>query len=445
MGAGWGSSVYGGLMASEFYKAGNVGVAKDLAAFGALAFDVTRSRADIDTANTASTQGMSYAIKYGKSFQSRTNLRFAGYRYSTEGYRDFDEAVRQRSRDSTFNGSRRSRLEAAVYQNIGKQSSVALTLSQEDFWRSDYERRQFQFNVNTQHRGVSYNLFASQSLSNDNDRSDRQIGLSVSLPLDFGYASSATFDLHKTGDTFSQRASLSGDADDSRLSYRASVARDDQRQQSASLSLGYQAPFGSVGAGVTQGRDYHSVSVNASGAVLMHADGIELGPYLGETAGLIEVPGIADVGIGNTTGVRTNDRGYALVPYLRPYRANSLALETDQLGPEVEIDNGAAMVVPTRGAVVKTTFEARKVSRLVITGRTANGLPLPFGAQVIDAQGEAVGVVGQAGQFMLSTGSQPQRLEVRWGEQHSQRCGLNIDPGTLDPNQGYRLQELTCR
>jgi outer membrane usher protein len=444
MGTVWGSTLYGGLLAGEFYQATNLGVAKDLGSIGALAFDVTRSSADIDTADTSSTQGMSYAIKYGKSFQSRTNLRFAGYRYSTEGYRDFDEAVRQRSRNSTFHGSRRSRLEAAVYQNIGKQSSLSLTLSQEDFWRSDYERRQFQFNFNTHYQGVSYNLFASQSLSDRNNTNDRMLGLSVSLPLNFGYASSATFDVQKSGETFSQRASVTGNADDNRLNYRASLASDDHRQQSASLSLGYQTPLGSLGAGLTQGRDFRSLSVNASGALLAHAEGVELGPYLGETAGLVEVPGVAGVGVANATGVRTNARGYALVPYLRPYRINQLALETDQLGPEVEIDNGTTQVVPRRGAVIKASFAARSVSRLVITGRTANGLPLPFGAQISDPQGAVIGVVGQAGQVMLATSAEPQQLDVRWGEQDEQRCQLNIDPHAMDLTQGYRLQELTC-
>lgn len=444
MGIPWGSTVYGGLMTSEFYQAGNAGMAKDLGSLGALAFDVTRSTADINTHDSQSTQGMSYAVKYGKSFQSRTNLRFAGYRYSTEGYRDFDEAVRQRSRDSAFRGNRRSRLEASVYQNVGKQSSLSLTLSQEDFWRSDYERRQFQFNFNTYYRGISYNLFASQSLNDSQDTSDRQLGLSISMPLDFGFANSATFDLQKSGKTIGQRASLSGRADEDRLSYQAALASDNQRQRSASLALGYQTPHGSVGAGVSQGSDYRNLSVNASGALLLHSDGLERGPYLGETAGLVEVPGIAGIGVANTTGVRTNERGYALVPYLQPYRANQISLETNQLGPEVEIDNGTAQVVPRRGAVVKTTFAARQVSRLIITGRTASGLPLPFGAQINNAQGETIGVVGQAGQVMLATSAEPQQLEVRWGKRDGQRCELNIDPHTMDQDQGYRLQELTC-
>lgn len=444
MGTVWNSTLYGGLMASEFYRAGTLGVARDLGELGALAFDLTQSYADIDTHEVSDLQGSSYALKYGKSFASKTNLRFAGYRYSTQGYRDFDEAVHQRNQSTRFNGSRRSRLEASIYQNIGARSSLSLTLSQQDYWQRTDVQRQFQFNFNTHHRGVGYNLFASQSLSDTRDN-DRLLGLSVTLPLDFGHSATATFDLQHSGDRYSQRASLSGNADDNRLNYRAAVSNeDDGRQQSAALSLGYQTGNGSVGAGITQGSDYRNVSINASGAVLMHADGIELGPYLGETSALVEVPGTAGVGVVNATGVRTNERGYALVPYLRPYRVNRVELQTEQLGPDVEIDNGTMQLVPRRGAVVKATFPARKVTRLVITGRTVSGQPLPFGAQVRDAQGAVLGVVGQAGQVMVSTSLEPQALDVHWGENTELQCRLNIDPAEMDQAQGYRMQELTC-
>lgn len=444
MGTVWNSTLYGGLMASDFYQAGTFGVARDLGTLGAVALDLTHSSADIDALDSQHVQGMSYALKYGKSFTSNTNLRFAGYRYSTEGYRDFDEAVRQRSHDSDWYGSRRSRLEASVYQNIGTRSALSLTLSHQDYWQSNKVQRQYQLNASTHYKGVGYNLFTSQSL-NDSQGNDRQIGLSITLPLDFGHPVNATFDAQKNGDSFSQRASLSGTADQSRLNYQTSVSHDDSRQQSAALSLGYQASFGSLGAGVTQGSDYRNLSLNASGALLLHAGGLEAGPYLGETTALVEVPGIAGVGVQNAIGVKTNERGYALAPYLRPYRTNHLSLQTDQLGPEVEIDNGTAQVVPRRGAVVKATFPARTVTRLVITGRTANGQTLPFGAQVRDGEGTVIGVVGQAGQVLLSTKAEPQVLDVSWGEQVEPQCQLHIDPQNLEQTQGYRLQELTCR
>ena len=443
MGTVWNSTLYGGLMTSEYYRAGTLGLARDLGGFGALALDVTRSDAEIQTTDSQRVQGVSYALKYGKSFSTRTNLRFAGYRYSTEGYRDFDEAVRERSHSSTFLGSRRSRLEASLYQSVGERSALGLTLAKQDYWRSHQEQRQFQFNFNTQWRNVSYNAYASQSLSNTHG-TDRQFGLSISLPVDFGRPGSATFDVHNDGNRYSQRASLGGNADDNRLNYRVSLSNDGNRQQAGALTVGYQAPFGTLGAGLTQGSDYRSTSVNASGAVLLHADGLSVGPYLGETSALLEVPDIGGVEVVNATGVKTDRHGYALVPYLRPYRSNQIELQTDQVGPEVEIDNGVTQVVPRRGAVVKATFASRKVSRLVITARTATGQLLPFGAQVSDAQGSVLGTVGQAGQMLLSTHTQPQILEVHWGEELTPQCRLMIDPQSMEQDQGYRLQELTC-
>lgn len=443
-GLGWKSTVYGGLLASDFYRAGSLGLARDMGSIGAVAFDATRSDTDLDQAGKTSLQGMSYALRYGKAFSSNTTLRFAGYRYSTEGYRDFDEAVRQRHSPTTFRGSRRSRLEASLHQRVGQASSVSLTLSDQDYWNSSYRQRQYQFNFSTHHDKVTYNFYASQSL-NDTSGTDRQFGLSISVPLQWRHSSNATFDIYNNGERYSQRASLGGSLDENRLSYRIGANNEFNRTQSTSLSLGYQGALASVGAGVTQGSDYRSASLNASGALLLHAEGLEMGSSLGETNALVQVPGIAGVGVENAIGARTNTRGFALVPHLRPYRANAVVLQVGELEPDIEIDNGINQVVPRRGAVVKTRFEARKVNRLVITAHTVAGLALPFGAQISDAQGQVIGMVGQAGQVMLSMGDQSQILEVRWGNDEQPQCRLHIDPQTTQARQGYRLQTLTCR
>ena len=443
-GMSWNSTLYGGLMTSSFYQAGTVGISKDLGSLGALALDVTHSRAEIDTGTQTMTQGQSYAVKFGKSFQSGTHLRFAGYRYSTEGYRDFEEVIRERSQDEHFRGSRRSRLEASIYQKIGAKSAINLNFSHQDYWQTSYVQRQFQFNLSTQHKEVTYNLSASQSLSDDLRDNDRQISLSLSFPLDFGHSSNLTLSAESAGDKHSQRASIGGSVDENRLNYRATLTHSANHEQSASVGLNYQAEFGNVGAGFTKGTDYQSISLNSAGAVLLHADGIELGPYLGETSGLIEVANTPGVGVQNATGVATNARGYALMPYLRPYRVNQVVLQTENLGPEVEIDNGTTQVVPRRGAIVKAAFTARKVTRLLITGRTRTGEPLPFGAQAVDVTGTVLGIVGQGGQLMMSTHDQPQILTLRWGDDADPQCQLNIEPEHMKMRQGYRLKELTC-
>lgn len=213
------------------------------------------------------------------------------------------------------------------------------------------------------------------------------------MPLDFGRSTTATFDVRESAGKFNQRASLSGSVDQNRMNYRASLANSSTNQQTAELSMGYQASAASIGAGMTQGSHYNSQSLNVSGALLLHEEGLELGPYLGETSGLVHVPDIAGVGVLNATAVKTNDRGYALIPYLRPYRINRVVLDNSDLSPNIEIDNGVAHVVPRRGSVVRADFAARKVQRLILTALDVKGAPLPFGAQVSDANGHQLGII----------------------------------------------------
>lgn len=121
-----------------------------------------------------------------------------------------------------------------------------------------------------------------------------------------------------------------------------------------------------------------------------------------------------------------------------------MILRTDELGPEVEIDNAVAQAIPRRGAIVKLTYPARQVTRLVLTLRRPNGQPLPFGTQVSDATGNALAVVGQGGQALVATTNTRQTLHARWGDALDERCELTVDPAQMPVEQGYHLQTLTC-
>nr|WP_178091255.1 fimbria/pilus outer membrane usher protein [Pseudomonas sp. DE0157] len=441
-GGKWGTTLYGGLLGSEYYDAANLGIARDFGPLGAVSLDVTQARTDLGEQG-GQVQGQSYSVRYGKAFQTGTSLRFAGYRYSTEGYREFDEAVQQRNASSRYQGNRRSRVEGSIYQTFNNRNSLSLTLSQDDYWHINRQRRQYQFQFNTQYRRVSINLYASQSLS-DTSGSDRIVGLGVTIPLGWGTSTTASFDVQESNGHFSERATLNGGSQDNRLSYLASLANDQQQNKTASVSVGYQTQKVNLGAGYTEADDFRSLSVNASGAVLAHAGGVVLGQYLGETTALVHVPDVPGVGVDNVPGGSTDSNGYILAPHMRPYRVNQVTLQTDQLGPDVEIENGATQVVPRRGAVALATFKARQVTRLILTLQHNDGRPLPFGAQVNDQQGQHLAVVGQAGQALVATGAEAQTLEVSWGDRAEQRCLLKIDPSTMPQEQGYHLQTLRC-
>ncbi|MBK5008054.1 fimbria/pilus outer membrane usher protein [Pseudomonas sp. S32] len=441
-GGAWDSTLYGGLQGGDFYKAGTLGVSKDLGSLGALSLDATHARTDLGR-SLGEVQGQSFSARYGKIFQTGTNLRFAGYRYSTEGYRDYDEAVRERAADSRYLGNRRSRVEASAQQSIGTGSSLSLTLSQDDYWRNNLRRRQYQLQFNTQWRKVNYNFFASQALGAQG-KEDRLIGLSITLPLDFAHMGHASFDVQSAGGKQRQRASLNASALDNQLHYAISADRDARNNSSGALSMGYQNAYASYGAGYTQGGNFRSLSANVSGSLLLHEDGLTFGNYLGETNALVHVPGVSNIGTRNAPNATTDSRGYMLVPHLRPYRRNALLLDTDGVGPEVEIDQGSANLVPRRGAIVKAAFAARRVARVILTLQHPEGRPLPFGAQVSNAQGQPLAVVGQAGQALLAIDETPQQLQVRWGEQAQHTCQLTIDPVNIPSNHGYRTHSALC-
>ena len=81
---------------------------------------------------------------------------------------------------------------------------------------------------------------------------------------------------------------------------------------------------------------------------------------------------------------------------------------------------------------------------MVLTTVLPNGQPLPFGAQLIDASGEVLGMVGQAGQAILTTSLEAQQLSAHWGDEAAARCNVDLDPSSMLEADGYRLQTLTC-
>ncbi|WP_049870585.1 fimbria/pilus outer membrane usher protein [Pseudomonas cremoricolorata] len=439
----WNSTLYGGVLSSDYYRAGVAGVARDFGEFGALSIDVTRASSDLGGA-LGQVQGHSYAVRYSKSFQSGTNLRFAGYRYSTQGYRDFQEAIQQRHFDTRYPGNRRSRLEVSAYQTFAQSSSLSLTLSQEDYWTSGYQRRQYQLQYSTRIGEVGVNLFASQSLSS-RYTDNRLLGLSLSFPLEFGRPHRAAFDVQRTNGQYSERASLQGAALDNRLSYQTSLANDASQRKSAAVSLAFQSGQANYGVGYSAGSGYRNLSLNTSGAMVLHAQGVTFGNYLGETMALLHVPDVEGIGLQNATSSRSDAEGFLLIPHLRPYRINPVALDTDDLSPEIVIDNTSQQLVPRRGAVVMSRFDTRHVLRMVLTLLQPDGRPLPFGAQVSDEHEQILGVVGQAGQTLLAS-SQPglQRLQVRWGVAGSQTCHVTLDPSLMPEDSGYRIQTFEC-
>lgn len=101
------------------------------------------------------------------------------------------------------------------------------------------------------------------------------------------------------------------------------------------------------------------------------------GQPVGETFGLVEVPEVGGVGLDGYSSVRTDGRGYAVLPYMQPYRYNWVNLDTNTLGSDTEISDSTQMAVPTRGAVVAKRFSAESGRRVQFVLSMESGGKIP--------------------------------------------------------------------
>ncbi|VTO25968.1 outer membrane protein for export and assembly of type 1 fimbriae [Klebsiella pneumoniae] len=93
--------------------------------------------------------------------------------------------------------------------------------------------------------------------------------------------------------------------------------------------------------------------------MLAHANGITLSQPLNDTVVLVKAPGAGGVKVENQTGVRTDWRGYAVLPYATEYRENRIALDTNTLADNVDLDDAVVSVVPTMGRLSAPTLTPR--------------------------------------------------------------------------------------
>ena len=100
------------------------------------------------------------------------------------------------------------------------------------------------------------------------------------------------------------------------------------------------------------------------------------------------------------------------------YDVSQVALDTNTLADNVDLDNAVANVVPTRGAIVRAEFKARVGIKLLMT-LTHNNKPLPFGAMVTSESSQSSGIVADNGQVYLSGMPLAGKVQVKWGEEEN--------------------------
>ena len=435
-----GTAMYGGGQFSSKYQSLALGVGKNLGDLGAVSTDVTQAWSNRQDQDKES--GQSVRIRYSKDLPGLgTNISLAGYRYATSGYWDMQEVL-DTYRDDNYTPSierRRNRGEVTLSQSLGEEmGSLSLNYIREDYWNTGRTMESVGVGYNNSWRGVSYSMNYSynrnttdQNTGTRNDE-DHLFALSISVPLGEWlpkpvYAS-YSLNSSKNGST-SNNLGLSGTLlERDNLSWSVQEGYTSQgRGESGSINADWRATYGELTGGYSHDKYSHRLNYALRGGVLAHENGLTLGQPFGETLALVKAPGASGVGINNQTGVRTDWRGYAVVPYASPYRKNILTLDTSTMPDDVDLELTTQTVVPTRGAVVRANYSTSVGSRVLMTVRRANGQPVPFGAMVSvpgAAASEQAFIVGEGGQVYLTGLESNGALNVKWGAAAQERCRI---------------------
>lgn len=449
-----GTTLYAGAIGAEHYSALALGSGQSLGAFGALSFDLTVAKAILQDGQEK--RGQSYQFRYSKNIMSTdTSVALAGYRYNTEDYYSFEDASEYWQRlGNTSNGSPKNRMQFTLNQRLSDYGSLSLSAYQQDYWRGNQGKNRSvmgMYNVNLQ--GVSLGISYSNNRSGSNRGSDRIWSANASIPLS-QWLSSGNSSMRLSMNTLrsengrmASSATLSGSAlEDRNLYYSISQsdAHGEVGQSSSAATLQYVGSQAIANAGYTNNSGNNSqINYGLQGAIVAHPYGVTLAQNLNESGGsaLVRAPGASQVKVGNTTGLYTDWRGYAIVPYLSQYRSNAVILDTQTLDDDVDVTHPIREVVPSKGALVLADYNTKIGHRIFLTLIRANG-KVPFGA-IVSAGETVTGIVNENGEVFLNGVDDHSLVKVSWGG--GQSCSAPLDASNVKKVNGIALITLKCQ
>lgn len=447
---------YTGVIAAANYFAGLGGVAFNTPV-GAVAADLTEAYAQIPTVRN--TDGQSLRFSYSKLLpDTNSNIAVAAYRYSTSGFWGLRDALLARQlvgsdtpyAIDTFD-RQRSQLQISFNQGLGQRGGNAYVIgSVLNYWNRSGNTAQFQVGYNNSVRIHGLNLNYNVSLSRQRDsysgRLTNQVFASLSVPLGSSKHSPllSVNASHLDGIGATQQASLSGTAgDDNQYSYGVNAGHS-PGISSGGANAQYRSPFATMAASVSNGTGYSQQSVGLSGAIVAHPGGVTLANDLGDTIGIVEAKDAAGARIANWPGVRIDGRGYAVIPYLTPYRFNSVELDPKGIPLDVEMTSTSQQTAPRANSTVMVRFATTNGRAAIFSVRRADGSAVPFGADVLDEKGNTVSAVGQGGHIYLRGLPDEGTYTVSWGDGQAERCSFRYRLPPKNKSGIYSTLDARC-
>lgn len=453
-------TLYGGVQYSNFYQSLNTGIGISLGDFGSLSSDITQSSVKFANAERSHEEGQSLRFLYSKTIDETDSIvTLAGYRYSTQDYYSFNEAIEHQNiisnNEKNVDYNKKSKMQINFQQNLfgGHWGALSLSGYQQDYWNQSGKEKNISVSyANTfDYFSVIFTYSNTRTLYY-NANNNQQLSINFSVPLSQwmpnAYATAnIVHDFDKQ--TLAQTGVNGSLLDKKNLRYSVMAGYGNHGQDNSGLaSIDYLGTYGEASTGYSFTGTNRQLNYGLQGALVAHSHGITLGqPIFGDmtSIALVQAEGARDVAIQNKIGVRTDWRGYTLVPYLNPYKRSSIVLNPESLDNDIELTDYAKSVVPTAGAIVLASYNTN-IGRRVLMTLHHNQMNVPFGATVvIDKNSKNMSIVGDDGEVYLSGMPEKGSVIATWnnGEQSCQ-ADFNLQEET-DTYKGILSISEECK
>lgn len=217
---------------------------------------------------------------------------------------------------------------------------------------------------------------------------------------------------------------------------------------SASMGADFSHALGISNFGLSQSSSGTTqLNVGNSGAIVLHRKGVLMGPSVGETFGIVEVEGGENVQVQGQQGQLNRD-GFGLVSWLSPYAENQVLLNLEKSNLDLELESSVASVAPVNGSVVRLAYKSRVGRPLLLTFTREENTSIPMGADLINDEGEVIGVSGRNHWAIARVRLPNGFLTAKWGDKPAQSCKakytLNLDRPEIGSN-GEMPILLSCK
>lgn len=400
-------SVFGGAMASGNYQSGIAGVGLNLGDVGGLSVEIDTSR-NKESGRLKSGSGYASKINYSKYFGlSGTSLQASYTQSYDRGYFTYaDYQVRHEIKQASADipGNIKRQWQAGLNQDLAQFGSLSVSYYTQQSWDNTYNSKTLNASYNVNLKGISAGISYSQSdISSTTRYKDNVLALNVVVPFSslWGQSSQArlnhSYITSRSGLAQNQTTVSGSLLRDNNLNYSLSQTwAQDQTGQAARVQ--YDGGSGSVNAAYSRNsRGSSQSSFGSNGSVVFHPGGVTLGQSISpkEPFAIVSAPGAGNVSVTTKSGVKTDSRGYAIVPALTAYRQNSIGIDPTTANDTTSLTSTQTQSTPGFGTAIAAKF-GTNIGHKAWLNILYRNRPLSLGTELYGENG-ASGIVDDKG------------------------------------------------